>query len=149
MFIFHILFSLLTLPFVLLRMAFGLFGISTHLLLFPLRMFARHTVLFLVVGGVLILYFAVKSDPHSLDTLKPAPKAERPAKNAKGAPIVIEPITKVENGDSAFATDTYTMMTDPERAAYSRAFYAVMNTVVDGEAGNWDFHNIQGSIRPV
>ncbi|MDX2095536.1 MAG: hypothetical protein SFW64_06330, partial [Alphaproteobacteria bacterium] len=47
------------------------------------------------------------------------------------------------------ATDTYTMMTDPERAAYSRAFYAVMNTVVDGEAGNWDFHNIQGSIRPV
>lgn len=153
MFLFTMLFNLILLPFTLLgigiRLLFGLLGLSTHILLWPLKIFARHTVLCLVVAAALILYFAVKKDPHSLDALKPAPKVERPAGNAKGTPTAIEPVSKVEDGDSAFATDTYAMMTAPERAAYSKNFYTIMRTSPDGQSTNWSFYNIQGAIRPV
>lgn len=149
----HLLFSLIFLPFTLLgvgiRLLFGVFGISTHILLIPLKIFARHTVLCLVVLGLLILYFAVKKDPHSLDTLKPAPKVERAAKTPKGVAPIIERVEKVEDGDSSFATDTYAMMNPQERAAYSHAFYSTMSTVPDGQAKDWSFYNIQGSLRPV
>jgi hypothetical protein len=119
----HLLISLIMLPFTLLgvgiRLLFGVLGISTHVLLWPLKIFARHTVLCLVVAGVLILYLALKKDPHSLDTLKPAPKVEQTVKTPKGVAPIIERVEKEEDGDSAFATDTYAMMSEPERAAYS------------------------------
>ena len=149
----HLLFSLIFLPFTLLgigiRLLFGLLGLSTHILLIPLKIFARHTVLCLVVAGILILYLAVKKDPHSLDTLKPAPKIERAAKTSKGAAPVIERVEKEEDGDSAFATDTYATMNDFERAAYSKNFYAIMSTTPNGQARSWTFYNIQGVIRPL
>ena len=149
----HLLFSIIFLPFTLLgvgiRMLFGVLGISTHILLIPLKIFARHTVLCLAVAAVLIVYLAVKKDPHSLDTLKPAPKVERAAKTPKGAPAIIEPVDKIEDGDSAFATDTYAMMNEQERAAYSHAFYNAMSTVPDGQSKEWSFYNIQGSLRPI
>lgn len=149
----HLLFSLILLPFTLLgvgiRMLFGVLGISTHILLIPLKIFARHTVLCLAVLAVVIVYFAVKKDPHSLDTLKPAPKAERTAKTPNGVPPIIEPVEKLEDGDSSFATDTYAMMTPQERAAYSHAFYSTMSTVPDGQSKEWSFYNIQGSLRPI
>jgi hypothetical protein len=120
----HLLISLIMLPFTLLgvgiRLLFGVLGISTHVLLWPLKIFARHTVLCLVVAGVLILYLALKKDPHSLDTLKPAPKVEQTVKTPKGVAPIIERVEKEEDGDSAFATDTYAMMSEPERAAYSK-----------------------------
>jgi surface antigen len=124
-------------------------GISTHVLLWPLKIFARHTVLCLVVAGVLILYLALKKDPHSLDTLKPAPKVEQTVKTPKGVAPIIERVEKEEDGDSAFATDTYAMMSEPERAAYSKNFYAIMSTTPDGQARSWTFYNIQGAIRPL
>lgn len=149
----HLIFSIIFLPLTLLgvgiRMLFGLLGISTHILLIPLKIFARHTVLCLAVAAVIILYLAVKKDPHSLDTLKPAPKVERAAKTPKGAAPIIQQVTKVEDGDSAFATDTYAMMNEQERAAYSRAFYSAMSTVPDGQSKEWSFYNIQGSLRPI
>jgi surface antigen len=149
MFIFTMFFSLLMLPFTLLRMAFGLLGISTHLLLFPLKIVARHTVLCIVIAVALILYFAIKSDPKSLDTLKPAPPSQKQSQNYdKNAPPVIEPVRVQENGDSAFATDVYAIMNDQERAYYSSVFYKVMQATPDGQSGDWAFYNINGTLRP-
>lgn len=150
MFIFTMFFSLLMLPFTLIRIAFGLLGISTHILMLPVKIFARHTVACLIIAAILILYLALKKDPHAVDELKPKPAAERQAKNIpKGAIPVVQPVTKVEDGDSVFATDTYAIMSDQERAMYSHHFYTIMSTVPDGEAKSWEFYNIQGSLRPI
>ncbi len=149
MFLFTILFNLLMLPFTLLRVAFGLFGISTHILMLPLKFFARHTVLCLVLIAALILYLALKKDPHAVDNLKPQPGAQQAAPLPKGAVPLIQPITKKEDGDSVFATDTYTIMSDPERLQYSQNFYSIMNSTADGQATSWAYYNIQGSIRPL
>jgi surface antigen len=150
MFLFTMFFSLLMLPFTLLRIAFGLLGFSSHILLLPVKFFARHTILCIGVFAILILYLALKKDPHAVDELKPKPAAERQAKNLpKGATPLIQPVTNVEDGDSAFATDTYALMSDQERAMYSRNFYTILSTVPDGQAKSWDFYNIQGSLRPI
>jgi surface antigen len=149
-FIFALVFGLIMLPFTLLRMAFGLLGISTHLLMFPVKVFARHTVLCLVIAAIVILYLALKKDPHAVDSLKPKPASERQAKaQPKGAIPLIQPVTKTEDGDSAFATDTYNLMTDEERAIYSTKFYTILSSVADGQAQSWSYYNIQGSLRPI
>lgn len=140
---------IITLPFTLLRMAFGILGISTHILMLPLKIFARHTVLCLVLIGIAILYFSLKSNPQAIDQLKPAAPQDRQAKTpAKGAPPIIEKATKFEDGDSVFATDTYNSMTEPERAKYSEAFYTAMSRTADGEVHNWSYYNINGSLKP-
>lgn len=156
MFLFNILFSLITLPFVLIgtgfRILFGLLGISTHILLWPLKIFARHTVLCLVIFAVVVLVLALKRDPHAADSLKPATivqKQVQPLARANNNPApVIEPITKRENGDSKFAADLYAMMTDLERVDYSRNFYDAMNTTPDGQAKSWAAGNINGVFQP-
>ena len=150
MFIFTMFFSLLMLPFTLLRMAFGLLGISTHILMIPLKIFARHTVLCLIIIAIVILYLALKKDPHAVDSLKPTPAAERQAKPLPAGQLpIVEPVEKREDGDSTFATDTYTMMTDVEQAMYSQNFYTILNTTADGQATSWSYYNIQGSLRPI
>ena len=150
MFLFTMFFSLLMLPFTLLRIFFGLFGIGTHILIMPLKFFARHTILCLVLVAALILYLALKRDPHAVDDLKPKPADERQVKNVpKGATPLVQPVTKEEDGDSAFATDTYAIMSDQERSVYSGNFYSIMSTVPDGQAKSWDYYNIQGSLRPI
>lgn len=152
---FTLLFNLLLLPFTLMgvavRMVFGLLGISTHILLWPLKIFARHTVLCLVVIAAVILYLALKSDPHAVDPLKPSNLVQqRPqAPQQDGPAPIIEPISKREDGDSAFATDLYALMTDPERVAYSQNFYTAMNTTPDGQTKSWTADNIHGALRPV
>lgn len=153
MFLFTMFFNLLMLPFTLLGMVFRLFGISTHiftrLAILPLKIFARHTVLCLVIAAAVILYFALKKDPHAVDGLKPqaAPKITQ-AKQPKGAPPLIQTVTKRENGDSAFATDTYAIMTDEERAYYSATFYNVMTNAADSSSNEWSNYNINGVLRP-
>lgn len=145
---FSLIIHILLLPFTLLRMFFGLFGISTQILLFPLKIFARHTVLCIVLIVIAILYFSLKSDPHAIDQLKPANPQDRQAKpGAKNAPPVVEPVSKFEDGDSAFATDTYNTMTDIERQKYSMEFYKAMSTVKDDQETKWSYYNINGSFK--
>ncbi len=156
MFLFTMLFNLLMLPFTLLRMAFGLLGISTHILkaflIFPLKIFARHTVLCLIVIAAVILHLALKKDPHAVDSLKPAmvpqEKQLKASRQPKNAPPLIQAVKKYEDGDSAFATDTYAIMTEPERAYYSAVFYKIMGATPDGRADSWAYYNIHGAITP-
>lgn len=155
MFIFTMLFHLLLLPFTLLRMALGLLGVSSHIitgiLLFPLKIFARHTIACLIIAAALILYFALKRDPHAADGLKPQmatkPSATGPS-SPKGAPPIIEPVSKREDGDSAFATDAYALMNEQERGHYSANFYKIMSSTPDGRADSWSYYNIHGTLRP-
>lgn len=149
MFIFHLIGSIILLPFIFIRMLFGLLGISFHIFLIPLKIFARHPILCSFIIICTLIYFAVKKDPHALDSLKPAaPQDRQAAAPPKGAVPIIEPVTKREDGDSAFATDTYTNMTDIERQQYSQHYYTAMSTTPDGEVYNWAYYNVQGALRP-
>jgi surface antigen len=146
---FHLLFRIVFLPFVLIGALFRLLGISTRIFLIPLKIFARHTALCLVLIAAVILYLAVKSDPHSVDSLKPPPPKENKAAAApKGQPPVVETVGKREDGDSVFATDLYVSMTDDERAYYSSVFYKVMDATPDGSSSNWSYYNVHGVITP-
>lgn len=150
----HLIIFLLSIPFMLVHLVMTLVGMAIHffmhIMIIPLRFFARHTLLCIVIAIVLILYFAIKKDPHSVDSLKPTPVAEKQAKDLpKGAIPVIEPVMKKEDGDSIFATDTYQIMNDMERKVYSQNYYTIMSTVPDGQAQEWNYYNIQGSIRPI
>ena len=148
---FSLLIHIILLPFTLVRMVFGLLGISTHILMVPLKIFARHTVLCLIVIAIVILYLAVRKNPATLNELKPAQTAaqDKQAKDGpKGAAPLIEPVARKEDGDSAFATDVYATMTDVERNYYSAVFYQTMSTAKDGEPANWSYYNINGSLRP-
>lgn len=146
--LFRLLLLPITLPFTLLGSLMGLFGLSTRILLFPLKIFARHTVACLIIAALVILYLAIKKDPRSLDQLKPAPAPGNQSQQVKGAPPIIEPVAKRENGDSKFATDLYASMTDPERQQYSNYFYAAMRTASDGKPYAWQYYNIHGSLTP-
>lgn len=143
MFLFTMFFRLIFLPFTLIGMAFGLLGISTKIFLLPLKIVVKNLKFFLIVGVVLGLYLALKREPQSLDTLKPAPGTPKEQGQR------VEPVAKEEDGDSAFATDLYQTMSASERQYYSAIFYQVMGSSADGEPNNWAYYNIQGSIRPL
>ncbi|MFZ4542136.1 MAG: hypothetical protein ACOYNL_10145 [Rickettsiales bacterium] len=148
---FHLLFTIIFLPFILLRALFGLLGGISHLLILPVKIFARHPIHCSIVIAALVLFFALKKDPRPINDLKANLAADKQAatkSGPKGAAPLIEPVTKIEDGDSAFATDTYVTMTDLERAAYSKAFYDTMSSKPDGEAFSWTYYNIKGSLRP-
>lgn len=141
------LFKIIFLPFVLINVLFGLLGISTRILLIPLKILARHTVACVAIAGILILFFALKNDPTPLTQLKPAP-AESRTKTKNGAPPLVEQVAKYEDGDSVFSADLYMNMTDIERQQYSKVFYAVMRNVPNGREHVWNFYNIHGSLKP-
>jgi hypothetical protein len=92
---------------------------------------------------------------RAADALKPkisdeqTEKKKSQQKAPKGTPPLVEQITKREDGDSAFATDTYAIMSNDERAMYSQNFYNILNTAPDGQATSWAYYNIQGSLRPI
>src|SRR5262249_55773537 len=98
--------------------------------------------------AAVILYFALKKDPHAVDSLKPNQTTQQAALPRKGQPPIIQPVTKRENGDSAFAADLYAMMSDPERTYYSAVFYKVMDGTQDGRANDWINANPHGIIPP-
>jgi hypothetical protein len=148
MFLFTALFRLILLPFTLFISLLGLLGVSSRILLLPLRIFARNTVACLVIAAAVILYFALKNDPRPLNDMKAAPAESRKGNQPKGLPPVVEPVTKYEDGDSVFSADLYPLMTEMERAQYSNIFYAVMRKIPDGREHIWSYYNIHGTLKP-
>ncbi len=142
------LFRLIFLPFTLLGSLLGLVGISTRIFLFPLKFFARNTMLCLLLIGAFILYQALKSNPNVINEMKPLPQDKQAKALPKGALPLIDQPTKFEDGNSRFATDVYKTMTDEERENYSRVYYAVMSGVEDGKPWTWSYYNINGVITP-
>ena len=147
MFIFRIVSSLIGLVFTLLFLPFKLIGIPLHVVLLPfrivLKLLARNVFLVVILIAILLLLRACGSSHTDMPQLTPAP---RPATNAQGVPIV-QPVTKREDGDSAFATDLYAQMTEAERTVYSQNFYWAMTNLADMQTHSWNGGNIAGTLR--
>jgi surface antigen len=146
MFIFSIFFGLINL-------VLGAIGAALSLLLLPfrivLKLVVRNFVLFLILLGVLFLYrsCATSSGPTMVQPSAPAPVSAA-KKNPANNHGKIDTVRRREDGDSAFATDLYSSMTDPERNHYSQIFYSVMSNVADGDPFPWENINIAGVITP-
>lgn len=143
-------FRLLLLPFTLLGMALGLFGISTRVLLFPLKIIARNTKLVLMLIVIAIVYFTIQHNRNKINEIKARGEQAQQAQSIKpaGVPLVVEKATKFEDGNSSFSTDLYRTMTEDERAQYSTVYYAVMSHVEDGKTWTWNYYNINGTLTP-
>ena len=149
MFIFRWVWGLVSLACTLLFLPLRLLGVTTTMLWMPfyilLRLFARHTVAFLVVVGLIIAFFYFRHNTEKLPELTPVPA--QTASVQKGPIPLIEPVRKKEDGDSSFATDLYATMTEQERIQYSKNYYYAMSAMEDGQVHNWSSYNIGGSLR--
>lgn len=106
----------------------------------------RHLFIVFLVIIVLVIAAQFRKDNVRMPQLAPIPAAPVAKQSPQGVPI-IEAVTKKENGDSDFATDTYALMTEPERVQYSRNFYYAMSNIPENQIHSWNFYNIAGSIR--
>lgn len=141
--LFRLTFGIILLPLRLLGIPMAIIGGIVHFLM-------RNLFIVLVVIATILVYRSCTSDHTggSMNQVKPAYRTPKQAKNRGNGPIIINPVTVVEDGDSAFATDVYATMSDEERAAYSQTFFWVMDNVKDGESHSWSNLNIAGSLRP-
>jgi hypothetical protein len=146
------LFRLIGLPFVLLGSLLGLLGLSSRILLMPLRLIVRNPLLALAAIGGLAIYLTFAGGSGTVKpstSLAPLQGDKQAPDLPKGAVPIIEKASKFEDGNSSFATDLYKTMTDLERQQYSRLFYAVMSRVADGKAHAWNYYNIHGTLTPL
>jgi surface antigen len=150
MFLFSLIGSLFGLVLNLLLLPLRLIGLPVAMLLLPfrmiLRLFARHTILALLILGAIFLVFQFRHNTTQLPQLTPAKSA--PKNTANVPPTLIEAVLKNEDGDSSFATDLYALMTEPERGQYSKNFYYAMNSMKDAQVHQWASYNVAGSLRP-
>ena len=135
------------------RMAFGLAWL-------PIKLVTSHLLLtILVIFAVLVLgYCQLRKEEKAPTQL---PKTTTPSvtvapqlqgvttKGRPQAPVKIDPVLKVEDGNSAFASDLYKAMTDAERAYYSQLFFWVMGNITDGKPYVWNYGNINGAMTPL
>lgn len=150
MILFSVIASLIGLAIALLFLPLRLFGLALSMVLLPVRMIIRLLtrnlfLLALVIIG-LLLYKALHNSKAHLPELTPA---AAPQQRTPQGVIVIEPVRKREDGDSAFATDLYAIMTDPERITYSQNYYWAMSNLTDGQVHTWTGGNINGALRAI
>lgn len=145
---------------VIFRIIRNLIRLAFNLLWLPFNLIGRNAFgLILLVSA--IAFFVILNNDSSNESKKitvaadvvqsgttkiepPAP----PVRNKKAPPLIIEPVHKVEDGNSSFAQDLIKLMTDGERAYYSQIFYWVMNNASAGKPTNWENVNTHGSITP-
>lgn len=115
---------------------------------FIIRFFLRNTYLIIVIAAIAFLFSRCEKSetPRELTPASVTP-GEQPQITSKQQ-ILVEPVLKRENGDSAFATDLYATMTDPERAFYSKLFYWLLAKQPSGQTYEWDAENIAGAFTP-
>lgn len=152
--------ALLFLPF---RIAINLLRLGLRLLWLPIHLILHHLFLtFVIVAVILILAMCQskkeerapsilpRATPPSLSVAPQLQGAQVQPRTKKGqAPVRIDPVLKVEDGNSAFASDLYAAMTDAERAYYSQLFFWAMNTLADRQSYAWANVNTHGEITPL
>lgn len=115
---------------------------------YPLSLFFKRIFGFFIlfcIGFVIYSFMGGSGDDASHNTPAKKPRAN---KNAP-VPPPIDPVKKVESGNSAFSEDLLLHMNKEEITYYSRVLYWVMDYKPDGETHEWQFQNIHGSITPV
>jgi surface antigen len=147
MILFTVILSLIGLGFTLLFLPFRIMRMGLGLVLLPVRivvhLLTRNIFLLGIMVIAVVLYAAIRSSSHNLPELTPA-TAQPQMKNGQ---VLVDPVRKKEDGDSAFATDLYATMTDAERAAYSQHYYWAMANLPDGQEHLWTEQNIGGTLR--
>lgn len=128
----------------LLRLAIGL---PMRVLWLPIHLITHNFFLFIILIAAIFIFMSGR-DSGKPSSKAPPIAAPKQAKNRGDGPIVIDTITKTEDGDSSFATDVYAIMSDEERATYSQNYYYAMTNLPDGQTHSWSSYNIAGSIRP-
>lgn len=143
MFIFRLLFAMIGMALALVLLPLRLIGlpftIITGFITHFVRFMMRHVWLVILVVLVIIFMVSGKKSDHQLRELTPAKSGAPPG--------AVEAVTKHEDGDSAFATDLYALMTDDERGQYSRNYYWAMSNLPNGQVHSWSSVNIAGSLR--
>lgn len=138
---------------ILFRILFNLFGMATSLLWLPILFLSRHLFLVIIVVVAFIIYAQFKDATPPAQVTPAAmpveqPRAQRQASQPSSGQVLVEAVRKRENGDSAFATDLYAQMTDPERAYYSQIFFWAMTNLPTGQSQPWVNGNTNGSFTP-
>jgi surface antigen len=146
---------------ILFRIIRNLIRLALNLLWLPIGIFTRNIFGIFILIGVIAFFVVLNNDDSvrqeqmtipagSVKTgSAPLTTPPTPPQQTKGAPpIAIEPVRKVENGNSSFAKDLLKMMSDNERAYYSQIFYWTMNNASAGKPVHWNNLNSYGTVTP-
>lgn len=115
------------------------------LVYYPLSIVWKYAFSIVLIGIIAYVFISLFSgDPN--DTYR-AP-GDGPAPVASSGGVLIQPIERVEDGNSAFASDLLLLMNDQEKLHYSQLFYWVMTNQKAGEAYQWRHVNMYGTLTP-
>ncbi len=149
MILFSIIASLIGLAFALLFLPIRLLRLALNLVLLPvrivIRLLTRNIFLCALLVIIVLVYGVLRDTTARLPQLTPAPATT--LQGGAQPAVVIEPVLKREDGDSAFATDLYASMNDAERSAYSQHYYWAMSHLGKDEVHRWASNNINGALR--
>lgn len=109
-------------------------------LILPLYLLARRSFGLIVLAALGYVFYLFYSSDEG-DT-------QRYGGSGSQEPGVVQPVRRHEDGNSAFASDLLTQMSEQELAYYSRSFYHVMEHQPAGKPHLWQFYNIHGQITP-
>ncbi len=115
----------------------------TDLVTLPLRMLAKN-----FVGSILFFALLYWLFWPSSETTQPVTNEPKIARSGKNQPPIIQPVLRVQNGNSRFSEDLLSKMSPFELKHYSDVFYWVMEYKEANEPHRWAYHNIHGTITP-
>lgn len=124
--------------------------LAFSILWLPVFILTRHVFVIILVIGV-IIFFALKDDNGGGDRASNSRKGNpvTMVRDAKGNLVQVStPVSRIEDGDSAFANDIYKQMTDQERTYYSQIYFWAMSNLPDGQGHSWSQLDIAGTITP-
>lgn len=111
-----------------------------RVLFYPLQLFFRRSFGLIVTAAVLFGLYHLFSGPSDV------PQQTMPALN--GTPGMAETPMKLEDGNSAFASDLVPNMNKEELQFYSRTFYWTMDHQPTGQTHSWQFQRTGGTLTP-
>ena len=128
----------------LLRILINLYFKLWRVLYFPLILLRKRAFGFLVLGGIIYLLVTL----YGGDSDDQEHASSRGSRTAQPGKSLIQPIKRVEDGNSAFSSDLLPSMNEEELKYYSDMFYMVMDTQPSGNPYRWSYFNIHGSLTP-
>lgn len=142
---------------VIFRIIRNLIRLALRIALFPVFFLMRNVFGIIILCGIgYVIYTSYQTDQVvSQTTSAPAVQRENSRElvssgqvDAQGQPIMINRITVMEDGNSAFSTDLLSKMSSAELNQYSQVLFWVMSNQPNGEAHKWNHLNIKGTITP-
>ncbi len=120
-------------------------GIRTYAMMhYPLMRLWKNA--YGIVALLLLVYlFSLMFDSEEEKQRK---RAQEEAARQAALKNMVLPVTKYEDGNSAFSTDMLTEMTQEELEYYSPTFYWVMENQESGKVYHWQHLGTKGSLRP-